>query len=612
MQEENDFAHKSRYDGRMHGCGHDGHTTMLLAAARYLHETRRFDGTAYLIFQPGEEGYAGAQGDDRRRAVRALSRRSRSTRCTTGRACRRGGSASRPGRRWRRPTASRSRSTASGGHGAHPHAAIDPGARRRPHHHRGAVDRRAQREPDRHGGGQPVRDARRQSRRDERDPGAREARRHRAHVPSGDAGHDRAAPDRARADDRRGVRRDARRCNYERVYPATINHDARGACSPPTSPSRWSAPSNVVRNLDPSMGSEDFSFMLQAKPGAFARLGQGGAEGGCFLHNSTYDFNDEVIPLGAGYLAALAERRCRCRRRRSGARVDPVAHFSQTYAEAREQFPRRRGGPPARGRVARASGRIRGAEGEALVDGRRAGGGPGRAGPAAAVVRRRTASKAICGSGCQIALAARRRVPARDRRGRRRGPLRARAQSVRLFARAPRQRGQRRPQPQLPRLRGRAARQRRLRRNPRGAVAADMAADAPRTKRSSAPGSPRTASARSRRRCSGGQYEFPGRPLLRRREARVEQSHPARGAARACGRSPPARAGSIFIPGSAPRPRREDLRGRRRCRQTLRARATGGARTSRRFYDGTSTLGAARPASTTTRCTTSAPAYRMP
>jgi hippurate hydrolase len=61
MQEENAFAHKSRYDGRMHGCGHDGHTTMLLAAARYLHETRAFDGTAYLIFQPGEEGYAGAK-----------------------------------------------------------------------------------------------------------------------------------------------------------------------------------------------------------------------------------------------------------------------------------------------------------------------------------------------------------------------------------------------------------------------------------------------------------------------------------------------------------------------------------------------------------------------
>src|SRR5436190_21772179 len=61
MQEENEFGHKSRYDGRMHGCGHDGHTTMLLAAARYLHETRAFDGTVHLIFQPGEEGYAGAK-----------------------------------------------------------------------------------------------------------------------------------------------------------------------------------------------------------------------------------------------------------------------------------------------------------------------------------------------------------------------------------------------------------------------------------------------------------------------------------------------------------------------------------------------------------------------
>ena len=67
-------------------------------------------------------------------------------------------------------------------------------------------------------------------------------------------------------------------------------------------------PANVVRNLDPSMGSEDFSFMLQVKPGAFARLGQGGADRGAFLHSSTYYFNDVVIPLGAGYLAALAER----------------------------------------------------------------------------------------------------------------------------------------------------------------------------------------------------------------------------------------------------------------------------------------------------------------
>jgi len=55
------------------------------------------------------------------------------------------------------------------------------------------------------------------------------------------------------------------------------------------------------------MGSEDFSFMLRERPGAYARLGQGGAEGGCFLHNTRYDFNDAVIPVGAAYLASLAE-----------------------------------------------------------------------------------------------------------------------------------------------------------------------------------------------------------------------------------------------------------------------------------------------------------------
>ena len=61
------------------------------------------------------------------------------------------------------------------------------------------------------------------------------------------------------------------------------------------------------RDLPPSMGAEDFSFMLQTRPGAYLRLGQGG-EGGCFLHNSRYDFNDEVLPLGAAMFASLAER----------------------------------------------------------------------------------------------------------------------------------------------------------------------------------------------------------------------------------------------------------------------------------------------------------------
>jgi hippurate hydrolase len=93
---------------------------------------------------------------------------------------------------------------------------------------------------------------------------------------------------------------------YDRVYPATVN-SAREADFAARVADTLVGPENVVRDLEPSMGSEDFSFMLQRCPGAYARLGQGGAEGGCFLHNTRYDFNDEVIPIGAGYLAALAE-----------------------------------------------------------------------------------------------------------------------------------------------------------------------------------------------------------------------------------------------------------------------------------------------------------------
>ena len=93
---------------------------------------------------------------------------------------------------------------------------------------------------------------------------------------------------------------------YERRYPATVNEEAATKHAIAAAAAVVGA-ANVDTDPTPELGSEDFSFMLQAKPGAFARLGQGGAEGGCFLHNSKYDFNDAVIPLGAGYLAALAE-----------------------------------------------------------------------------------------------------------------------------------------------------------------------------------------------------------------------------------------------------------------------------------------------------------------
>jgi hippurate hydrolase len=93
--------------------------------------------------------------------------------------------------------------------------------------------------------------------------------------------------------------------NYERIYPATINStdEARFAADVAQ---RLVGHDHVDRQMDPSMGAEDFSFMLQVKPGAYLRLGQGG-EGSCMLHNSRYDFNDDVLPLGAALHAGLIE-----------------------------------------------------------------------------------------------------------------------------------------------------------------------------------------------------------------------------------------------------------------------------------------------------------------
>ena len=94
--------------------------------------------------------------------------------------------------------------------------------------------------------------------------------------------------------------------NYERIYPATINTRRETDFAANVAESLV-GPEHVVRDLEPSMGAEDFSFMLQARPGAYMRIGQGG-EGSCMLHNSRYDFNDDILPLGAALHASLVEQ----------------------------------------------------------------------------------------------------------------------------------------------------------------------------------------------------------------------------------------------------------------------------------------------------------------
>jgi len=94
--------------------------------------------------------------------------------------------------------------------------------------------------------------------------------------------------------------------DYRRGYPATVNTEREAQFAAKVGEKIFGK-DNVQTDGEPSMGGEDFSYMLQARPGAYVWLGQGGGPLSCFLHNPGYDFNDDVIPLGAGYLAALVE-----------------------------------------------------------------------------------------------------------------------------------------------------------------------------------------------------------------------------------------------------------------------------------------------------------------
>jgi hippurate hydrolase len=305
MHEENEFAHASRFKGRMHGCGHDGHTTMLLGAARYLARTRNFDGTVYLIFQPGEEGFGGGKAmiDD------GLFERFPADEIYALHnwpALPPGTIAVRPGPMMAAADRIEIHIEGRGGHGAHPHLAVDPvlvaghiitAAQSIVARNVSPIDTAVVSLCAMHAGNLAAmsvipREARLVGTVRTFRPQTQDAIEGRLN----ELVHSIASAFGATAT-----------LKYERAYPATINSEREAEFAAYVADALVGR-ENVVRNLEPSMGSEDFSFMLQRRPGAYARLGQGGAEGGCFLHNSRYDFNDDVIPLGAGYMAALAEQ----------------------------------------------------------------------------------------------------------------------------------------------------------------------------------------------------------------------------------------------------------------------------------------------------------------
>jgi len=306
LHEHNDVAWKSASPGLMHACGHDGHTAMLIGAARYLVETRQFRGTACLIFQPGEEGYAGARAMiedglfDRFPCAQVYAQHNAPDVPL-------GVIGITPGPMQAAVDRVEITITGQGGHGARPHQTVDPvlvaghiitAAQSIVARNLSAMDQAVLSICSMQGG----------------HPGAMS-------VIPGEVtlvGTVRtySTSVQAHIEQRlthlcQGIAQGfgaTAKVHYERVYPATVNTVPEAQFAADVA-ARLVGEEHVVRHMTPSMGGEDFAFMLQVKPGAYMRIGQGQPAMGLShpLHNSRYDFNDAILPLGAALHASLIE-----------------------------------------------------------------------------------------------------------------------------------------------------------------------------------------------------------------------------------------------------------------------------------------------------------------
>ena len=304
MHETGDVPHRSKVAGRMHACGHDGHTTMLLGAARYLAQTRSFDGTVNLIFQPAEEGGGGGrvmveEGLFQRFPCDAVYAIHNWPGLAPGKI------AVRAGPMMAATDEIKITVRGRGGHAALPHLAADPVVATA--HIITALQTIASRNAN------PV-DALVVSVCSMQTSQVGAFNVIPGHVELVGTVRTFSKEMRELAEKRiqeivtsvaQGLGTSAT-VEHRRGYPATVNTEKEASFAAQVGEKVFGK-GNVVTDGEPTMGGEDFSYMLQARPGAYVFLGQGGTQGGCFLHNPGYDFNDEVIPLGAGYLAALAE-----------------------------------------------------------------------------------------------------------------------------------------------------------------------------------------------------------------------------------------------------------------------------------------------------------------